>query len=73
MDGSCGLYYKQVSIVNDDSSVISKWIFKLSDDPWVFIYDRDRFIIQATDFVFLIFFFKKLVLFLQLRKSFFFP
>ncbi len=46
---TCGLYYKHVTIVNDDSSVIiSKWSFKLIDNPRVVIYDRNRFIIQAT-------------------------
>ncbi len=44
----CGLYYKHVAIVNDDSSIISKWSFKLRDDPRVIIYDHHRFIIQAT-------------------------
>ncbi len=44
----CGLYYKHVMIVNDDSSIVSKWGFKLIDDPRVIIYDRHRFIIQAT-------------------------
>ncbi len=28
-----GLYYKHVAIINDNSSVISKWSFKLIDDP----------------------------------------
>ncbi len=46
---NCGLYYKHLMIVNDDSSVISKWSFKLIDNPRVIIYDRHRFIIQATD------------------------
>jgi hypothetical protein len=45
----CGLYYKPVTIVNDDSSIVSKLSFKLIDDPRVVIYDRYRFIIQATD------------------------
>jgi len=45
---SSGLYCKHLTIVNDNSSVISKWSFKLIDDPRVFIYDRHRFIIQAT-------------------------
>ena len=39
-----------MTIVNDDSSVVSKWSFKLIDNPRVAIYDRNRFIIQATDF-----------------------
>ncbi len=43
-----GLYYKHVTIVNDDSSIVSKWSFKLIDDPRVIIYDHHRFIIQAT-------------------------
>jgi hypothetical protein len=42
----CGLYYKHAMIVNDDSSVVIKWSFKLIDDPRVIIYDRHRFIVQ---------------------------
>jgi len=45
-----GLYYKHVTSVNDDSSVVSKWSFKLIDDPRVIIYDCHRFIIQATSY-----------------------
>jgi hypothetical protein len=45
---SSGLYYKHVTIVIDNSSIISKWSFKLIDDPSIVIYDRHRFIIQAT-------------------------
>ncbi len=45
---SNGLYYKHVTIINYDASVISKWSFKLIDDPRVVIYNRHRFIIQAT-------------------------
>ena len=37
-----------MTIVNDDSRVISNQSFKLSDDPRVVIYDRHRVIIQAT-------------------------
>ncbi len=37
-----------MTIVNDDYSIVSKWSFKLSDDPRVVIYDCHRFIIQAT-------------------------
>ncbi len=37
-----------MTIVNDDSSVISKWSFKLIDDPRVVIYDRHKFKVQAT-------------------------
>jgi hypothetical protein len=46
--GTWVLYYKHVTIVNDDSSIISKWSFKLIDDPRIVIYDYHRFIIQAT-------------------------
>ena len=42
------MYYKHVTIVNDDCSVISKLSFKLIDDPRVVIYDCHKFIIQAT-------------------------
>jgi hypothetical protein len=45
----CGLYYKHVTILNDVSIVISKWSFKLIDDPRVIIYDCHWFIIQATE------------------------
>ncbi len=44
----CGLYYKLVTIVIDDSSVISKWSFKLIGDPRVVIYDRNRLLVQTT-------------------------
>ncbi len=44
-----GLYYKHVTIVKDDSSIINKWSFKLIDNPRVIIYDRHKFMIQATD------------------------
>ncbi len=43
-----GLYYKHVTIINDDSS-ISKLSFKLIDDARVVIYDCNKFILQATD------------------------
>ncbi len=46
--GPCGLYYEHMTIVNDDSGVISKWSFRFIDDPRVVIYDRHWFIIQAT-------------------------
>ncbi len=44
-----GLYYNHVMIVNDDSSVVSKWSIKLIDDDRVVIYGRNSFIIQAMD------------------------
>jgi hypothetical protein len=43
-----GLYYKHLTIMNDDSSIVNKGSFKLIDDARVIIYDRNRFIIQAT-------------------------
>ncbi len=46
---SCGLYYKYVTIVNYDSSIIIKWSFKLIDDASVVIYNRNMFMIQTTD------------------------
>jgi hypothetical protein len=46
---SCDPYYKNVTIINDDSSVISKRSFKLIDDARVIIYDHNMFIIPATD------------------------
>jgi len=46
---TCGLYYKHVMIVNDNSGGISKWSFKLIDNASVVIYDRNMFIILGTD------------------------
>jgi len=43
-----GMYYKHINIVNDDSSFVSKWSLKLTDDPRIVIYDRHKFIMQAT-------------------------
>ncbi len=44
----CGQYYKHVTLVNDASSGIIKWSFKLTDAARGIIYDRHMFIIQAT-------------------------
>ena len=44
-----GLYYKHWTIVNDDSSVVIKWSFKLIDAARGVIYDRHMFIVQATE------------------------
>ncbi len=46
-----GLYYKHVTIVNDDSIVVNKGSFKLIDNARGVIYNCNGFIIQATDFV----------------------
>jgi hypothetical protein len=47
---TCGLYYKPMKIVNDDSRVINKLETSLTDDTIVVIYDRHMFIVQATDY-----------------------
>jgi hypothetical protein len=39
-----------MTIVNDDSSIVSKWSSKLIDDARVIIYDLKMFIIQATGY-----------------------
>ncbi len=46
---SSGLYYKLILIVNDNSSIVSKWQASLIDDARVIIYNHKVFIIQATD------------------------
>ncbi len=46
---SCGLYYKPVAIINDDSRVVNKLETSLTDDARVIIYDSHMFIVQATD------------------------
>jgi hypothetical protein len=43
-----GLYYKHVTIINDDSSIVTKLETSLTDDARVIIYDRHMFIVQAT-------------------------
>ena len=45
-----GLYYKHMTIVNDDSSVVNKLEALLTDDAKSVIYDRRKFIIQATGY-----------------------
>jgi hypothetical protein len=45
---TCGLYYKPMTIINDDSRVINKIEASLTDDTRVIIYDRHMFIVQAT-------------------------
>jgi hypothetical protein len=45
---SCGLYYKHITIINDDCSIINKWRVSRSDDTRVVIYDCNMFMIQAT-------------------------
>jgi hypothetical protein len=44
-----GLYYKPITIVNDDSRVVNKLEASLTEDTRVIIYNRHLFIVQATD------------------------
>jgi hypothetical protein len=50
----CGLYYKPMTIVNDDSRVVNKLKTSLTDDARVVIYNRHMFIVQATELLALI-------------------
>ncbi len=43
-----GLYYKPMTIVNDDSRVVNKLEASLTDDARVVISDCHMFIVQAT-------------------------
>ena len=45
----CGLYYKHITIVNYDSSIFNKFGALLTDDARGVIYDRQMFIVQATE------------------------
>jgi hypothetical protein len=45
---NCGLYYKHITIVNDDSSIVNKLETSLIDDATVIIYDCHMFMVQAT-------------------------
>jgi hypothetical protein len=42
------LYYKPMTIVNDDSRVVNKLEASLTDDARVIIYDCHMFFVQAT-------------------------
>jgi hypothetical protein len=44
-----GLYYKFITNINDDSSVVNELEFSLIDDARVVIYDHYMFIVQAID------------------------
>ena len=44
-----GLYYKPITIVNDDSRVINKLEISLTDDACIGIYDHHMLIVQATN------------------------
>ena len=43
-----GLYYKPMTIVNDDSRVITKLETSLTDNARVIIYEHHKFIVPAT-------------------------
>ncbi len=45
---TCGLYYKPITIVNDDARIIKKLDASLTDNARVVIYNRHMFILQAT-------------------------
>ncbi len=42
------LYYKPITIVNDNSSIANKLETSLIDDARVIIYDHQMFVVQAT-------------------------
>jgi hypothetical protein len=44
-----GLYYKPMTIVNNDSRVTAKLETSVTDDTRVVIYDHHMFIVQATE------------------------
>ncbi len=44
-----GLYYKPITIVNDDSSIVNKLETSLTIDARVVIYDHHMFIVEASD------------------------
>jgi len=46
------VFYKPITIVNDDSSIVNKLETSLTDDARVVIYDRHVFIVQATGLIF---------------------
>ncbi len=45
---ACGMYYKYITIVNYDSSIVNRLGAALADDARVIIYDRQMFKVQAT-------------------------
>ena len=49
MTDTSGLYYKPITIINDDSRVVNKLENSLTDDTRVIIYDCHMFIVKATD------------------------
>ncbi len=47
---SCGLYYKSMTIINDDSRVVNKLEASLTDNARVVIYTCHTFIVQAIGY-----------------------
>ncbi len=45
----CGLYYKHITIVDYNSSIVNKLGASITHDAWAVLYDRHMFILQATD------------------------
>jgi hypothetical protein len=45
---TCGLYYKPMTIVSDDSRVANKLEASFTDDARVVLYDHHMFIVQAN-------------------------
>ncbi len=43
-----GMYYKHITIANDDSSIVNKFEASFADDARVIIYDCHMFMVQAT-------------------------
>jgi hypothetical protein len=48
----CGLYYKHITTLNNDSSVVNKFETSLTDDARVIIYDCYMFIVKALSHVY---------------------
>ncbi len=47
---NCGLYYKHITIINYDSSIINKFAASLTDVARVVIYNHHMFTVHATDY-----------------------
>ena len=47
---TCGVYYKHITIINDDFSIINKFEASLTDDARVIIYDHHMFIVPAIGY-----------------------
>jgi hypothetical protein len=43
-----GLYYKHITIVNDNTSIVNKFEASLTDDTRLIIYNRHKFIVKPT-------------------------